>query len=42
MSRPLLIENARIVDPASGTDARGAVLIENGHIVALNQSFLWN
>ena len=32
MTRPLLIENARIVDPASGTDARGAVLVENGLI----------
>lgn len=32
MTRPLLIENARIVDPASGTDARGAVLVENGTI----------
>ena len=30
MTRPLLIENARIVDPASGTDAPGAVLVENG------------
>lgn len=32
MSRPLLIENARIVDPSSGTDDNGAVLIENGVI----------
>lgn len=32
MSRPLLIENARVVDPASGTDQQGAVLIENGVI----------
>lgn len=32
MSRPLLIENARVVDPASGTDQQGAVLIENGGI----------
>jgi dihydroorotase len=32
MTRPLLIENARIVDPASGTDGKGAVLIENGVI----------
>ncbi|WEK06277.1 MAG: dihydroorotase [Candidatus Devosia phytovorans] len=32
MSRPLLIENARVIDPASGTDARGAVLVENGLI----------
>jgi len=30
MTRSLLIENARIVDPASGTDHRGAVLVENG------------
>ncbi|HEV7345381.1 MAG TPA: dihydroorotase [Devosia sp.] len=32
MSRPLLIEHARVVDPASGTDTRGAVLVENGRI----------
>jgi dihydroorotase len=32
MTRALLIENARIVDPASGTDQSGAVLIENGLI----------
>ncbi|MBE7731546.1 dihydroorotase [Devosia faecipullorum] len=32
MTRPLLIENARIVDPASGTDQMGAVLVENGRI----------
>lgn len=32
MIRPLLIENARIVDPASGTDAPGAVLVEDGLI----------
>jgi dihydroorotase len=32
MTRPVLIENARIVDPASGTDGKGAVLIENGVI----------
>ncbi|MFD2649678.1 dihydroorotase [Devosia albogilva] len=30
MTRPLLIENARVVDPASGTDTLGAVLVENG------------
>ncbi|MBJ6986211.1 dihydroorotase [Devosia sp. MC521] len=38
MTRPVLIENARIVDPASGTDHPGAVLIENGVItdIALN------
>jgi dihydroorotase len=32
MIRPLLIENARIVDPASGMDGKGAVLVENGVI----------
>jgi dihydroorotase len=32
MTRPLLIDNARIVDPASGTDGRGSVLVENGVI----------
>jgi dihydroorotase len=32
MTRPVLIENARVVDPASGTDSAGAVLIENGVI----------
>lgn len=32
MTRPLLIENARIVDPASGTDQMGAVLVENDRI----------
>jgi len=37
MSRPVLIENARIVDPASGVDHRGAVLIEDGVIVDVSQ-----
>ena len=36
MTRPLLIENARILDPASGTDARGAVLVEEGRITDLS------
>ncbi|WEJ56830.1 dihydroorotase [Devosia sp. FJ2-5-3] len=36
MTRPLLIENARILDPASGTDARGAVLVEDGRIADLS------
>jgi len=35
MTRPLLVENARIVDPASGTDQRGAVLMAEGRIVDL-------
>ena len=32
MTRPLIIDNARIVDPASDTDQLGAVLIEDGRI----------
>ena len=32
MTRPLLIENARIVDPASNADFTGAVLVEKGRI----------
>jgi dihydroorotase len=32
MSAPLVIANARIVDPASGRDETGAVLVENGQI----------
>ncbi len=32
MSAPILIENARVIDPASGLDHRGAVLIKNGRI----------
>lgn len=35
MTRPLIIDNARIVDPASGTDQVGAVLIEDGRICDL-------
>ncbi|SFZ81968.1 dihydroorotase [Devosia enhydra] len=30
--RPLVFSNARILDPASGRDSRGALLIENGRI----------
>ncbi len=33
--RPLLVENARIVDPASGFDGVGAMLVENGRIAAV-------
>lgn len=33
--RPLLVENARIVDPASGFDAIGALLIQNGRVASL-------
>lgn len=32
MTRPLIIDNARIVDPASNTDQLGAVLLEDGKI----------
>jgi dihydroorotase len=32
MIRPLIIDNAHIVDPASGTDQLGAVLVEEGRI----------
>ena len=34
MTRPLVITNARIVDPATDTDRRGALLIEDGVIAA--------
>ncbi len=34
MNRPLLIKNAHIVDPASGFDEFGALLVENGRISA--------
>ncbi len=35
MNRPLVISNARLVDPASGRDSRGAVLVESGRISGL-------
>ena len=35
MTAPLLIENARIVDPASGSDYTGAILVENGLVADL-------
>lgn len=37
MNKSLLIENARIIDPASGTDIKGAVLIENGVFSAIGE-----
>ncbi len=38
--QPLLIANARILDPASGTDKTGSMLVEGGRISALSgQSF---
>jgi dihydroorotase len=36
MSQALLIENARIVDPASGKDAAGAVLVVDGTIAEVS------
>jgi dihydroorotase len=38
MTPPLVISNARIVDPASNTDARGSVLLADGKIAALSTS----
>jgi len=35
VTRPLLITNARLLDPASGLDAPGAILIEGGRITSL-------
>lgn len=35
MTRPLLVTNARLLDPASGLDAPGAILIEGGRITSL-------
>jgi dihydroorotase len=34
MSAPVLFANARVVDPSRGVDARGAVLVSGGRIVA--------
>jgi dihydroorotase len=34
MTTPVLLSNARVVDPSRGLDARGAVLIADGRIVA--------
>lgn len=36
MSRPLIVENARIVDPASGFDGPGALHVEDGHIAHIS------
>src|SRR5262245_6904317 len=30
--RPLLLTNARLIDPAAGTDAKGSLLVSNGKI----------
>ncbi len=37
MSAPLVIKNARIVDPSTGTDKRGAVFVENGVIAGISE-----
>ncbi|MEO5805659.1 dihydroorotase [Devosia sp.] len=37
MTGTILIENARIIDPASGLDHRGAVLIEDGRIADISK-----
>ena len=34
MNAPILLSNARVVDPSRGIDARGAVLVADGRIVA--------
>jgi dihydroorotase len=38
MTGPVLIENARIVDPASMTDERGSVLLVDGLVAGINRS----
>jgi dihydroorotase len=38
MSRPVVVTNARIVDPASNTDTRGFLLVANGKIAGLSAS----
>lgn len=37
MNKPLLIENARIVDPATNADFAGSVLVENGRIAEISE-----
>ncbi|MGH9805423.1 MAG: dihydroorotase, partial [Candidatus Acidiferrales bacterium] len=34
--RPLVIKHGRVIDPASGLDARRDVLIEDGRIAAID------
>lgn len=38
MSGTLIVQNARIADPASGRDARGALLVENRRIEAISDN----
>ena len=40
MSRPIAIKNARIVDPASGTDKAGALVLANGVIADVMEGAL--
>ena len=40
MTRPLVIENARIVDPASGFDGLGCLRVEDGRIAELHRGRL--
>ncbi|MDP3314473.1 MAG: dihydroorotase, partial [Devosia sp.] len=35
MTAPIVIANARVIDPATGRDAPGAVLVENGRIAGI-------
>ena len=35
MTKPIVIANARVVDPATNRDAPGAVLVENGKITGI-------
>lgn len=37
MTRALLIENARIIDPASNRDIKGALLVEDGKITDISE-----
>ena len=35
MTRPVVLVNARLLDPGSGLDVIGGLLVENGRIAAL-------
>ena len=35
MTKPFVIANARIIDPATDRDAPGAILVENGEIAGV-------
>lgn len=38
--RPLIVDNARIIDPASGFDAVGALWVEGGRIAAVSRGIV--